>query len=134
LLERLPVQVEWYSKTLDRVCVIVAPKFVSKIEQHIPDWWGIRCAVFAESSVVIETLREETDNSTHDPYCVAQFLWLEEAIEVLESYGLSDGLKGKPRRIVWQKLANELPLERLREEVRSRLKARENWRFDQQPL
>lgn len=132
-LERLPVQVEWYSKTLDRVCIVVAPKFISKIEQHIPEWWGIRCAIPNGDSVDIELRRPEGDNIAHDPYCVAQFLWLEEAFEVLESYGLSKGMKGKPRRLVWEKLAIELPLDHLRDEVRSRLKARENWRVALQP-
>jgi hypothetical protein len=130
-LERLPVQAEWYSRTLDRVCMVVAPKFISKIERNIPQWWGIRCAIPEGDVINIEIIREEQENQGHDPYCVAQFLWREEALQVLAEYNLDIGLKNKPRHIVWERLAAELPIDCLREEVRLKLKCRENWRADQ---
>jgi hypothetical protein len=130
-LERLPVQSEWYSRTLDRVCVVVTHKFVTKIEKHIPSWWGILCAVSLDGNVALEEIRDGQDNIEHNPYCVAQFLWREEAIEVLEEYDLCSGLKNKPRHVVWERLAAGLPIDTLRKEVRLKLKSRDDWRVVQ---
>jgi hypothetical protein len=61
------------------------------------------------------------------PLAVAQLLWRAEALEVLRHRGLHRGLSSATRWRLWERLAEQLPLLELQVEVRSRLKARQDW-------
>jgi hypothetical protein len=127
-LERLPRQVEIYSKVLDTVVLITGPRHAKRIIQIVPVWWGIIAANRNDSEVLFEVIREPELNSSCSPYAIAQLLWRDEAIKLLEKKQLHRGLKSKPRQILWQVLAKELPLMCLKDAVRAILKARRNWR------
>ena len=53
-----------------------------------------------------------------------ELLWLDEALSLLEKRGVARGVRGKPRRIVWDRLCEQLEVDEIAAAVRSHLKAR----------
>jgi hypothetical protein len=128
-LARLPSQANFYSRTLEFVTVVSAPIHAKKIGNIVPSWWGIWTAVENGDTVRLEPLKESTPNPKIDPFSLAQLLWREEALEALSDRGLANGLRSKPRREIWIRLASSLPLEELGDTVRACLKRRgATWR------
>jgi len=66
-------------------------------------------------------------NPKHDPMIVAQMLWREEVLEVLDRHGLVIGWKSKTAAQLHGRLCEVLSLDELRSVVRSALKRRQGW-------
>lgn len=127
-LERLPAQAELYNQVFDRVTLVVAEKHASKAAAIIPEWWGVSLASGRPGAPVDLTAgREAARNPDLKPVQIARLLWRSEAIEVLERYALIKGFRSKPADTLAYRLATELPLLVLRDEVRAALKARPGW-------
>ena len=133
-LTRLPRQVEVYQRVFDVVTVIVGGRYVERIVDIVPNDWGVIQAVPAEESVKLKPFREPKKNDAVDPFSLAQLLWRDEALALLEDRGLARGLRSKPRRVLWQAIAEQLSLVEVSEAVRVQLKTREGWRSDPPPL
>ncbi|KGE17554.1 sce7726 family protein [Paenibacillus wynnii] len=128
-LGRLPRQCEAYSKVFDTVTVLTASKYVEGIINLVPDWWGLTRAEMEEDGVVhFFSIREPQKNPCIDSLALAQLLWRDEAIIILKERGLQKGLLSKPRKVLWEALAENLSLVDLQYEVRKTLKSRTNWR------
>ncbi|NRS49768.1 sce7726 family protein [Brevibacillus sp. HB2.2] len=128
-LERLPRQCEVYNKVFDTVTILTASRFIEGIIDIIPEWWGVTRVEMEEDGVVyFYPFREPQRNTQIDPFAVAQLLWRDEALGILKERGLQKGLMSKPRNILWDALAKQLPLKELQDEVRRCLKARPRWR------
>jgi len=125
-LERLPSQQEAYNKVFDTVTIVTGDKYINKVTDRIPNWWGIMRARQKGKKVVLEAIRECHDNPKVDPFYLAQLLWQSEAIAILEKYKLAKGLRNKPRRYVWSALAQNIPVQQLSELIRETLKKRES--------
>lgn len=123
-LARLPFQAEIYSKVFDRLTLVVGSRHRSKIDDAIPQWWGVTVATQAKESVALEIVRPACLNSSVEPHLVAQLLWKEEAIDVLDRHGLAKGWRAKRVKLIHERLARELPVDELRREVRRALKCR----------
>jgi len=133
-LRRLPGQVEIYSRSLDRVTLVVGSKHLDQALRVIPKWWGVIVAKEKSGQMHLKTRRECEPNPCLDPLAVVQLLWRDEAFEALKKRGLHRGLANKPRAILWKKIAEHLTIEELVALVRSILESRENWRSGyQQP-
>lgn len=132
-LARLPRQIEAYQRVFDIVTVIVGGRYVERIIDAVPDSWGVIQAVPGEDSAELKMIREPEVNGAVDPYSLAQLLWRDEALALLEHRNLADGLRSKPRRILWQAIVDQLSPAELSEAVRAQLKAREGWRSDPPP-
>ncbi|MBH2654873.1 sce7726 family protein [Serratia ureilytica] len=132
-LLRLPAQVEFYSSVMDKVTLVVSECHAQEATKIVPDWWGVKIATEGvRNAIHLHTERTNRMNPSVDKISLSMLLWKEEMLSILASYGLERGLKSKPRRFLWLKLSECLELNQLRDEVRSRLKARINWRVDQQ--
>lgn len=129
-LLRLPLQQNIYDKTLDTITIVTGSSHLAAVLEKVPIWWGVIEAYTSDCSVKLKVIREAQQNQTVDSYSVLQLLWRDEAYEELERRGLHHGLKGKPRRLLWQRLAEDLTPEEVSEVVRRRLKSRTNWRVD----
>jgi hypothetical protein len=127
-LARLPGQSTIYSQALEFVTIVAASAHSLKIAALIPPWWGIWIAVQDGGGIRLEEVREPQRNPGISPFAQAQLLWRQEALQALESRGLADGLKHKPRHQLWNRLASELTIEELGTLVRKCLKARNDWR------
>jgi len=130
-LARLPTQQEVYSKTFDTVTIVTGRRHVEKIVERVPHWWGITMALMRGGKVWFKIIRQPAFNSHVDPFSLAQLLWRDEAVSVLKERGLARGMLSKPRRVLWQKIVENLSIEELRRVVRERLKVRGNWRSAQ---
>lgn len=123
-LQRLPLQAELYSRVFDRLYLVVGDRHAIKAHQHIRDWWGVITASDVDGRIFLQDRREAETNPCPDPYLIAQLLWKDEAISVLEAHGLARGWRGKRVKDIHAHLGQRLPLEELKKAVRAVLKAR----------
>jgi len=126
-LGRLPLQADLYSRVFDRVELVAGARHVQKAMSFVPDWWKITIATMTDGCVELADARPGSANPAPDPYLVAQLLWKNEAIEVLESFGLAVGWRSKRIKLLHERLAAELPFTVLSESVRLALKRRDGW-------
>lgn len=125
---RLPSQVELYSAILDTAVLAVEGSAAAERAGHLlPNWWGIWLARSTLRGAVLDVVREPGSNPAPDPLSIAQLLWRDEAYSVLDSRGLSGGLRKATRWRLWEALAEQLPLDELQQEVRTAIKARPGW-------
>lgn len=127
-LLRLPGQESIYSRALDFVTAVITDRHLDQVTAIVPAWWGIRRAAEENGEVVFATIRQPKRNPCIDPYALAQLLWRDEALQVLEERGLAGGLRSKTRHVLWRRLADELCVNELGAVVRQRLKDRGDWR------
>lgn len=134
-LLRLPTQVEYYSSVMDKVTLVVSECHADAALKIIPEWWGVKIATEgARNAVHLHNERTNRLNPSVNKVALSMLLWKDEMLSILTEQGQERGLKSKPRRFLWLKLSECLDIDQLRNEVRARLKARTNWRVDQQPL
>jgi hypothetical protein len=126
-LDRLPLQAEIYSRVFDRITLVVGSRHAMKVCEKIPDWWGVVVAHQSASGIALDDFRETNRNPSPDPFLVAQLLWKDEAISVLESLSLAKGWRSKRIKDIHQRLATALPFEELGRQVRTVLKQRDGW-------
>jgi hypothetical protein len=130
-LNRLPEQARIYSNVFDRVTLVVGEAHVEKASGIIPGWWGIKVAFSVPRQAVhFREDRAPTMNPTIDPIAVAALLWCNELTDILNSKNALRGLRGKPREMLTQRVADIVPLNELRAVVRERLKTRTGWRVN----
>jgi hypothetical protein len=127
-LQRLPHQIEVYSKALDYVTIVASESHVNKTTDLVPEWWGLIATGFKEHDITFRLVRQPQINPGVDPYSVAQLLWRPEVAAILNDLGIKKGLTGKSRQVLWLTLAEALPINDLRDRVRHTLKVREGWR------
>lgn len=127
-LERLPIQRHAYGKVFDWVTLVVGNRLLSDAKRHIPKWWGISIAIAEKDKVVrIETIRATSSNPNVNARSLIELLWRDEALALLKTYGLAHGLAGKPRKLMWDRLANELTIDQIRSAVTTAIKSRAAW-------
>jgi hypothetical protein len=132
-LDRLDRQLQFYSRVFDCLTLVASTRHIKALVDQLPEWVGVVAAFANDDSLRLETVREESANPSIEPYAVAQLLWRDEALTLLEQRNLDVGLRTKPRKAVWGRLAEALPEEELRLLVRETLKTRPNWLPDRQP-
>lgn len=78
-LDRLPAQIQSYSRVFDEVTLISGPIHLYKASTMIPEWWGLMLGFRSLSGQVeLATVRPPSKNPTPDNYALAQLLWREE--------------------------------------------------------
>jgi hypothetical protein len=128
-LTRLPSQSEVYSQALEFVTIVAAPHHLAQIETMVPTWWGVWSATQDGTEVRLDVRRQALPNPSLTPLALVQFLWRDEALEILAEHSLAVGMSSKSRHHLWQRLATSFTVEELGDFVRARLKQRgEAWR------
>ena len=128
-LKRLPRQAKVYSEVLDLVTVVVGCRHAEEVAQKVPGWWGIQLAEQDQNGrVQLHELRKPSQNPSPDKLAIAKLLWREEALSFLEDMKAADGVRSKPRSMVYERLAEVASLDALRTRVRYQLRARIDWR------
>lgn len=121
-LARWPNQRKLYSRVVDRAWLVAPLKAIEKAE--LPDWWG-QIAVFDEADrLALRIVRPAGFNPKPDELSIAKLLWRDEALEILRNAGQARGVMTKPRKVVWRRLIDAVPLDDLRAGVRAALKRR----------
>lgn len=123
-LRRLPGQVELYSKVLDKATLVAGGRHVEEAAAILPEWWGVLSVVATRLGPRFKTFRRARKNPARDARALAELLWLDDAMELLERHKLDRGVRGKPRRIVWDRVCEGLNIEVIASAVLANLKAR----------
>jgi len=132
-LKRLPGQAVIYNRVLDSVSLVVGSKHLDEALKVVPKWWGVVEAKKSKRNVGLHEIRANQKNPVLDPEAIIQLIWRHEALEVLRKRGLHRGYVSKTKWVLWDRIIEKLSLNELREEVRSTIKSRGNWR-SVQPL
>jgi hypothetical protein len=118
-LLRLPEQMEAYNSVFDRVTLVVGKQHLYDAIGIVPDWWGITIAkIGSDHSVLLNPIREAKDNDRQSSLSIARLLWRNEALRILEEAGKADGLRSKPREVIYEKLSAVLDQKTLERRVR----------------
>jgi hypothetical protein len=123
-LDRLPRQIEVYDRVLDYTTLVVGEKHLDQAVKIIPEWWGIIRAKEVNERTYTKFIRQAEKNPNVELYSLAQLLWHHEALLALQAHGLGKGMTSKPRRMLWEKLAENFDREELSHIVRHALKLR----------
>lgn len=134
-LVRLPEQIQAYNAIFDQVTLVVGRKHFVDAFKMIPEWWGVETAHTDEhGSVFFNKIRRPENNPGQHNVSIARMLWRSEALHKLEKLGKADGVRSKPREIVYERLANSMELRPLKKHVWDVLRSsRQDWRSDAQP-
>lgn len=131
-LVRLSKQLEAYSSIFEYITLVVGHRHLREARKVIPYFCGLILAQSNGEEVILKQIRSAKKNRLIDPNALVQLLWKDEALTALYSLGIEKGFNSKPRAIIWNKLVELLPSEKLQQLVISTLKTRTSWRVDSQ--
>lgn len=122
-LRRLARQVDLYSQVLDRATLVVGERFAPLATSMVPAWWGVVRVSSKPRGLQFTTIRRSKLNPRRDARVLAELLWSAQALALLEQRGTARGMRGKPRRVLWDRVCECVPVDEIAAAVRSRLKA-----------
>ena len=129
-LERLPKQIEVYSRVFDRVVIVSGFKLLNQILCSVPDWWGVATVTTSNQGILkYRSLRNSKINYNKDPFSNAQLLWKSEMLDLLKKKSLDAKYKNKSKDILWKALVDFFPKTEVFNHVNRCLKSRREWRF-----
>lgn len=133
-LERLTAQAEVYSRSLDRVTLVVGERHADHIGGMVPDWWAVRVVeVGPRGGIHFQPTQEGRPNPAPDLMSMAHLLWRPEAMSLLLELGLPDFQLRKNRATLYRMLVDYMEPDDLRRHIRECLKSRQSWRRHPQP-
>lgn len=127
-LNRLAQQMDTYNKCLRYITIVTCENHLSKVLEIVPSFWGVKLVKYDNNILQIETIREEKENINVDKYSFVQLLWKDETFNILKDMNLSKGMASKTRKILWDKLADNMDTLELETLVCNTLRNRTNWR------
>jgi len=122
-LRRLAVQVDLYSQVLDRATLVVGERFAPHATSLVPVWWGVLRVSRKPGGLGFTTLRRSGVNPQRNARVLAELLWAGQALALLEERNAATGMRGKPRRVLWDRVCEYLSVEEIAAAVRDRLRA-----------
>ena len=129
-LERLPKQIEVYSKIFDRVEIVSGSKLLNRVLSSVPNWWGVATVTKSrQGTLKYHRLRNCRKNYNKDPYSNAQLLWKSEMLDLLKKKSLDGKFKYKSKDILWKALVDYFSKTEVFNHVNLCLKCRREWRF-----
>lgn len=132
-LKRLGVQAEIYNKVFDRLTIVTGERHLDGVLEYLPPWWDVMRVVRGANGVRFKHHRKGRKNPYRDPRILVELLWIDDAITLLEQRNSARGVRGKPRRVVWDKVCDCYTLDEIAKNVRECLKARARHQDLQQP-
>jgi len=123
-LRRLSAQVGLYSQVLDRATLVVGERFAPLATSLVPAWWGVLRVSGKRRGLRFTTLRRSRLNPQRNARVLAELLWSGQALALLEERGAARGMRGKPRRVLWDRVCESLSVDEIAAAVRDRLKAK----------
>jgi AAA+ ATPase superfamily predicted ATPase len=124
-LSRLENQVRLFNSVFDRMTLVVGYRHAGIAIKMISDWWGVKLAYAGpRGGVRLSDARAPRNNPEVDKHLVVKLLWKSEALEILTTLGLQAGIKSKSRKFIYQRLAEKMDLDFIREKTREALRAR----------
>jgi hypothetical protein len=126
---RLSRQADTYNRVFDFVTLVTGERHADSAMRIAQPWWGIQVAGSGRGSDLrLLEVRKPSENPLPDKLAITKLLWREEALTLLEELGAASGVRSKPRRHVYSRLAEAADLDVVRARVRRQLKSRLDWR------
>ena len=126
-LQRLPNQIKYYNKSLEKVTITLNSCHLDKSLDLIPEWWGILIIDEDNSENKISEFRIAEINESVDPDSLLQLLWKDELLSLLNKYNFI--VKSNLSKIkLRENIIRDLDTDLIKQEVRQALKLRKNWR------
>ena len=127
-LQRLPGQIEAYTKVFDYLYVVTEDKHCNKVMEALPDWVGVYLCQEKKGCSYIKQVRKAKKNKAKDGFYIAKLLWRNELVDILEEYQIP--FKKKERNwILCETLSSSFDVEALSKIVREKLKVRPHTEF-----
>lgn len=123
-LRRLSGQIDIYNAVLDRATLVVGERHLPQALEIIPSWWSVVLTQAGSTGPRFRPLRRGRKNPGRDSRSLVELLWLDDAIAMLEERNVARGVRGKPRRMVWDRVCEHFSLDEIAETVREHLKTR----------
>lgn len=133
-LERLPSQIESYSKVFDTITIVVGENHISNTTNIVPEWWGIYYVSKKGNYPKLVKERNATENLEADLLSLTQLLWRDELLELLGLNNITKGTKSKNRFALCNMVVKNINEDTVRKFVREKLKSRVDWRAVQLQL
>ena len=123
-LRRLVTQVDIYGKVLDQATLVVGSRFLAEALHIVPAWWGVLHVRTTSHGLQFRGVRRPRINPQRDPRILVELLWSDQAMALLEERNAARGVRGKPRRVVWDRICDRFDVDEIAAAVRARLKTR----------
>jgi hypothetical protein len=124
-LQRLPNQLIAYTYVFDYLTIITEEKHHQKVIDLVPEWVAV--ATCSKGSDHLEIKQKGSKNNFKNGFHLAQLLWREELLQVLQEYNIQH--KKKYRNwILCEILSTHFDVNSLSDIVRTILKNRQNWK------
>jgi len=128
-LNRLPKQRILYEECLEKLTIVCAERHIRAVCELAPTWCGILEATKgARGGVGFGTIRRAQRNPRVRPEMLAHLLWRREAVELLTRLNAPQELLKKPRKQLYESLAQLLTIEQITASIREFMTARRDWR------
>lgn len=128
-LDRLPGQIKIYRETLEKLTIVCASKHIERVEMLVPEWCGILEARQGQRGAIhFSSVRRDRTNPDMNPVMLAHLLWRPEAIELLSRFGLPARDLRRPRKQLYELLAQVLSAKEITASIREFMGARRAWR------
>lgn len=127
-LLRLPTQQEHYGKVFEKMTLVADERHVEEAVKIVPKCWGLIAVGIKDGKPYSYEVWPAMTNRNLDKLALAQLLWRDESLELLEYFDLAAGVRSKPRKVLWQTLARNLTTEQLKAFVCFKLKSRKGWK------
>lgn len=123
-LKRLAIQIETYSKVLDFATLVVGERYFQESINLLPEWWGVILVDQSSSKGILKEIRKGLQNPCKNPRALAELIWRDHAVTLLEERNGAHGIKTKPREKIWDRICEYYSLEEIAENVRRHLRSR----------
>jgi hypothetical protein len=126
-LQRLPSQIDGYSKVFDYLSVVTEGKYCDRIADLVPSWVGITVCTDARDGDATIRIREPKLNKSKQGFYIAKLLWRNEILDCLDEFEIP--FRKKDRNwLLCEALASNLSLHAISSVVRQKLKQRSEWK------
>ncbi len=126
-LQRLPSQLTAYSKVFDYITIVTELKYHERILNIVPEWVGVCVCSDNKNEKEFEVKKVATINSNKEGFFISKLLWHDELVEALTEQKIPVN-KYARNWILCEIMARHIPINKLSEIVRDKLKKRENWK------
>ena len=132
-LHRLKNQSKIFSDTLDKMTLVVGQKLIEGAMKIIPDWWGVKLVTReTDGNIKFDTIKSSTLNFNVDILSAVKLLWKDEALDILKDVDPNHGVRWKPKKEIYLRLAEVLDEKDFKYRICTKIKSRQNWKFDSQ--
>jgi hypothetical protein len=126
-LNRLPHQIDGYTKVFDYITVITENKHHEKILKLLPEWVGLQVCIEDSTGHKINTIRKPLYNRNKEGFFLAKLLWRKEVENILQDQEIPYQKKSTLWKLC-ELLGNSVSLTKLSKIVRETLKNRKDWK------